>query len=211
VTTVLNIALLSLAGLSILAAVYFVTKGFGAKARINRQAYSVGQVEVRRASLVYWIRAAALFIVGLIFLGIFAVRPLISRGSASPEPTPSIPAVDPGVTQPAIETQSAPITEPTSQVSPTGPVASPTPQATAAPTATSAPTTATVSSGVGVWLRGAPSTSGEQLEWLLDGTVVTLLAGQETADDLLWQQVRTAAGVEGWVARDFLAVSEPPP
>jgi hypothetical protein len=90
-------------------------------------------------------------------------------------------------------------------------VASPTPQATAAPTATSAPTTATVSSGVGVWLRGAPSTSGEQLEWLLDGTVVTLLAGQETADDLLWQQVRTEAGVEGWVARDFLAVSEPPP
>jgi hypothetical protein len=68
-----------------------------------------------------------------------------------------------------------------------------------------------VSSGVGVWLRGAPSTSAEQLEWLLDGTAVTLLSGQETADDLLWQQVRTEAGVEGWVARDFLTVSEPAP
>ena len=39
-------------------------------------------------------------------------------------------------------------------------------------------------------------------------TLVTLLPGQQTADDLLWQQVRTEAGVEGWVARDFLAISE---
>ncbi|MBX7253849.1 MAG: SH3 domain-containing protein, partial [Candidatus Promineofilum sp.] len=84
--------------------------------------------------------------------------------------------------------------------------ASPTPEATAAATATTPVQTATVSSGVGVWLRGAPSTTGEQLEWLLDGTVVTLLPGQQTADDLLWQQVRTEAGVEGWVARDFLTV-----
>jgi hypothetical protein len=210
VTTVLNIALLSLAGLSFLAAIYFVTKGFGARSRINRQAYSVGQVEVRRTSLIYWIRAAFLLLVGLVFLGIFAVRPLISRGGASPEPT-AIPAIDQEATPPAVATEPAPITEPTAEPSPTGPVASPTPQATVAPTATSAPTMATVSSGVGVWLRGAPSTSGEQLEWLLDGTVVTLLPGQETADDLLWQQVRTEAGVEGWVARDFLAVSEPPP
>ena len=41
-------------------------------------------------------------------------------------------------------------------------------------------------------------------KWLLGA----LLPGQETADDLLWQQVRTEAGIEGWVARDFLAVSE---
>ena len=34
---------------------------------------------------------------------------------------------------------------------------------------------------------------GEQLEWLLDGTLVTLLPGQQTSDDLLWQQVRTEA------------------
>ena len=79
---------------------------------------------------------------------------------------------------------------------------------TAAPAVAPTPQTATVSSGVGVWLRGAPSTTGEQLEWLLDGTLVTLLPGQQTADDLLWQQVRTEAGVEGWVARDFLAISE---
>jgi hypothetical protein len=68
--------------------------------------------------------------------------------------------------------------------------------------------TAVVSSGVGVWLRATPSTTGEQLEWLLDGTVLVLLDGQETADDLLWQQVQTEAGVTGWVAADFLLTSE---
>lgn len=209
-TLVLNIVLLSLAGLSILAAVYFIMKGLGARSQINRQAYSVGQVEAKRASQINWIRAAFLFLVGLIFLGIFAVRPLFSRSGASPEPTPTLSAIVPTPTQP-VATAAAPLLAPTSEPSPTSPPASPSPEATAAPTATTAPTTATVSSGVGVWLRGAPSTTGEQLEWLLDGTSVTLMAGQETADDLLWQQVRTEAGVEGWVARDFLTVTEPAP
>jgi hypothetical protein len=211
VTTVLNIVLLSLAGLSALAAIYFIAKGFQAKSKISRQAYSVGQVEIRRSSLIYWIRAAFLFFVALIFLGIFAVRPLISRVGAGTEPNPTIPAVDPGATQPETATEPAPTAGPAIESSPTGPVASPTPQATTAPTATTSPTTAVVSSGVGVWLRGTPSTSGEQLEWLLDGTVVTLLAGQETADELNWQQVRTEAGVEGWVASDFLTVNQPAP
>lgn len=206
-TVVLNIALLSLAVLSVLAALYFVMKGMGARSSINRQAYSVGQVEARRSSLVHWVRAAFFLLVGLIFLGIFAVRPLLSGRVATAEPTP--PPTLPAQATPTAP--SAPVVQPTiapAQPSPTSPPVSPTPQATAAPTGTPAPQTATVSSGVGVWLRGAPSTSGEQLEWLLDGTVVTLLAGQQTADDLLWQQVQTQTGVEGWVARDFLTVQE---
>jgi hypothetical protein len=48
------------------------------------------------------------------------------------------------------------------------------------------------------------------LEWLLDGTVVALLEGQQTVENLVWQQVRTEAGLEGWVARDYL-VTEPVP
>ena len=48
-------------------------------------------------------------------------------------------------------------------------------------------------------------------EWLLDGAIVTLLGEQETADDLVWQQVITDSGVEGWVASDFLALDEPAP
>ncbi|MBP8949422.1 MAG: SH3 domain-containing protein [Candidatus Promineofilum sp.] len=205
-TTVLNIVLLSLAGLSALGALYFLTKGLGARSRIHRQAYSVGQVEARRTSLLNWVRAGFFFLVALIFIGIFAVRPLLSGREPAPAPTPTLPVATlaPQVTPLATE----PAATLPAQTSPTVLPTSPTAAATAAPTATTAPQTATVSSGVGVWLRGAPSTTGEQLEWLLDGTTVTLLPGQETADDLLWQQVRTAAGIEGWVARDFLAVSQ---
>jgi hypothetical protein len=207
VTTVLNIVLLSLAGLSVLGALYFLLKGLGARSRINRQAYSVGQVEARRTSLLNWVRAGFLFLAALIFLGIFAVRPLLSGREPDVVPTPALATatVAPGVTPQA----TVPTTAAAPQASPTVLPASPTPEATTAPTLAPTPQTATVSSGVGVWLRGAPSTTGEQLEWLLDGTLVTLLPGQQTADDLLWQQVRTEAGVEGWVARDFLAVSSP--
>jgi hypothetical protein len=200
---------LSLAGLSLLGAAYFVLKGLGARSSINRQAYSVGQVEAKRASQVNWIRALFLFLTGLIFLGIFAVRPFLTGRGAAPEPTPAIPTSDPNVTQPIPTLTSAPPTPTIPQ--PTNAPATPSAEPTIAPTPTATVTTATVSSGVGVWLRGSPGTAGQQLEWLLDGTVVTLLPGQETADDLLWQQVMTETGVEGWVARDFLAVNEPAP
>jgi hypothetical protein len=190
-----------------LGAVYFVLKGLGARSSINRQAYSVGQVEAKRASQLNWIRAIFLFLAGLIFLGVFAIRPLLSGRAPAPDPTPAAPT-------PAIPTQAiatAPVAVETATVAATSPPASPSPEATTAATPTTAVTTATVSSGVGVWLRGSPSTTGAQLEWLLDGTVVTLLPGQETADDLLWQQVITDAGVEGWVANDFLAINQPAP
>lgn len=206
----LNIVLLSLAGLLLLVALYFASKALGARSNIHRQAYNVGQVEAKRTSQVYWIRAAFSLIIGLIFLGIFAVRPLfLGLGTTTPEPTPSVPTIESVSTMEIVATE--PALQATPESTPTSPPSSPTPEATAEPTATSAPVTATVSSGVGVWLRGAPGTTGEQLEWLLDGTVVTLMAGQETADDLLWQQVRTDGGVEGWVARDFLTVTEPTP
>ena len=206
---VLNIVLLSLAVLLLLAALYFASKALGARSNVHRQAYNVGQVEAKRISQVYWIRAAFSLIIGLIFLGIFAVRPLFSgAGATAPEPTQTIPAVESSPTD-AVATQ--PPVQVTAEPTPTSPPSSPTPEATAEPTATTTPVTATVSSGVGVWLRGAPGTSGEQLEWLLDGTIVTLMAGQETADGLLWQQVHTEGDVEGWVARDFLSVTEPAP
>ncbi len=206
-TTVLNIVLLSLAALAALGALTFLFRGLGARSKINRQAYSVGQVEARRTTALNWIRAGFLFVAALVFMGIFLARPLLSGRAADPTPAPTLPvATTAPQASPAATTPPEPATVPAGQASPTVLPASPTPEATAAPTATTAVQTATVSSGVGVWLRGAPSTTGEQLEWLLDGTAVTLLPGQQTADDLLWQQVRTAAGVEGWVARDFLTV-----
>lgn len=207
VTTVLNIVLLSLAAIAVLGALAFLLRGLGARSKINRQAYSVGQVEARRTTALNWIRAGFLFVAALVFLGIFLARPLLDGRAADPSPASTLPAATlPLQASPDAPTPAESATAPAVQASPSVLPASPTPEATTAPTATTTPQTATVSSGVGVWLRGAPSTTGEQLEWLLDGTVVTLLSGQQTADDLLWQQVRTATGVEGWVARDFLSV-----
>lgn len=209
VTSTLNIVLLALAGLFFLSALYFGAKALGARSTVHRQAYNVGQVEAKRASQVNWIRAAFSLVLSLIFVGIFAVIPLISRGlgNAIP-PTPTVAVIETPLETPM---EAAPTQVPTIVSTPTSPPVTPSPEATPEPTATTTPVTATVSSGVGVWLRGAPGTTGEQLEWLLDGTVVTLLAGQETADGLLWQQVRTEEDVEGWVARDFLTVSQPTP
>ena len=73
---------------------------------------------------------------------------------------------------------------------------------------TALPKTAVVSSGVGVWLRRDPGTSGEQLEWLLDGAVLTILAGTQQVDGYEWQHVLSAAGIEGWVAVDFIVYNE---
>ena len=207
---VLKIVLLVLAGLSILAAVIFILKGLGARSSASRQAYNVGQAEAKRSSQVNWIRASLVFLAGLIFIGVYAVIPVLSRPGASLVPTSTAPAI---TTEPVSgdDNEIDPVEVATVAPAPTQPLSSPSPEPTSAPTSTVAPSIATVSSGVGVWLRGSPSTSGEQLEWLLDGSTVTLLPGQETADDLLWQQVRTDAGVEGWVASDFLVVSEPAP
>jgi hypothetical protein len=47
------------------------------------------------------------------------------------------------------------------------------------------------------------------LEWLLEGTVLIVLPGQQTAEDLLWQQVQTEEGLIGWVAADFIVINEP--
>lgn len=209
-TLALNILLPALAALAMLGAFYYAVKGVGSRSRSHREKYNVGQVEVKRAGQVSLVRALTLFIVGLIFLGLFAMRPLISRAVTSVMPAPT-PTVDMVATQEAAATPITPTVEPTIEITPTDPPASPSPEVTVEPTATSTPVTAVVSSGVGVWLRGAPSTTGEQLEWLLDGAVVTVLGAQETADDLVWQQVRTEAGDEGWVASDFLTLNEPEP
>ena len=146
------------------------------------------------------IRAITAIVVALIFLGAFGLtpqptEPLIAPTEPSVLETTAIPTEEPEpdpviVATPTVLPTSEPvppvvevIVEPSS-VPPTAPPAAPTEPPPVVETAV-------VSSGVGVWLRANPSTTGEQLEWLLDGTVLTLLAGQETADSIVWQQVET--------------------
>ena len=212
-TAVLNIVFAGIAGLAILAALYYGGRALIRRGHSTESAYNVGRQQARRAVQVDLVRALAAIVVALIFLGAFGLTPRPVEPLISPtEPVlleatdiPTEPATAPPTDLPTRE----PAT-PIDEVEPVDPTPLPTTAPTNQPTATPAPAveTAVVSSGVGVWLRAAPSTTGEQLEWLLDGTVLTLLAGQETADELLWQQVQTEAGVTGWVAADFILISD---
>ena len=52
-------------------------------------------------------------------------------------------------------------------------------------------------------VRATPSISGTLLICLGDGTVVTIVPGTVTADDVVWQQIRTAT-LTGWAAAKYL-------
>lgn len=212
-STIIDISLIVLAGISILTGVYFVSKALSARSSVRRQAYDVGQVEARRSTQINFVRAGFCLLLSLIFIGVYGILPAV-QGTAEAEPLP----LEPGLRTPNAEViptaaSTIPPTRPPVTVapSPTAEAATPAPTAQPSPTPVPQPTTATVSSGVGVWLRSAPGTNTEQLEWLLDGTVVTLLDAQQTVDNLVWQNVRTEAGTEGWVARDYLVANPAQP
>lgn len=220
-TAVLNIVFAGLAGLAILAALYYGARAVMRRGQPTDSAYNVGRLEARRSVQIDLVRALASIVVALIFLGAFGLTPrpveplLAPTEPAVLEESPvetAEPAATPLTTElpdPVVPTLTAPPVVDT-VVATAVPSNPPTDEPTPAPTNTPEPVsnTAIVSSGVGVWLRATPSTTGEQLEWLLDGTVLTLLNGQETADDLVWRQVQTETGLTGWVAADFILISE---
>ena len=210
---VLNIVFAGIAGLAILAALYFGGRAAIQRGRSPQSAYNVGRQQARQSMQIDLIRALAAIVLALIFLGAFGLTPRPVE--------PLIPPTEPILIEAtATPTEPAPIT-PTDQ--PTEIPSTPTPELvrptvtrfpTLVPTVTATETvenvqeTAVVSSGVGVWLRNTPSTTGEQLEWLLDGTVLIVLDGQETADNLAWQEVQTAEGFVGWVAVPFIVYAD---
>lgn len=212
-SSVINILFLVLASLSFLVAVAFLFRALGTRSSVAKQAYGVGQVETRRETQINLMRAVLFFLLGLIFLAVFAVVPRM-MATAPEEPAAPLLATPETDIAPTPLPTLAPVSTATATLEPTATIPSAPATATSIPTLTPvpAPETAVVTSGVGVWLRAAPSTNAEQLEWLLDGTVVSLLTGTETADGLEWQQVRLDdAGLEGWVAREFLVFQEPAP
>lgn len=221
-TAVLNIILPILAIVCFLAVFVFAVRALRLRARSSHQAYGVGQQEARQLMFVNALRSFVALILGLVFLGLFGLAPRSTAGTEPSLPTSVTPEAAPEIlpTAALILTPTMTIALPTLEPSPTIPL--PTATATIPLTATIAltatvpvsPTTsglpaATVSSGVGVYLRAEPSTTAEQLEYLIDGSVVTLLPGRQTAEEFEWAQVRTAAGLEGWVALDFLVLNQP--
>lgn len=209
---ILNIVLPLLAGICIVAALFFIWQAFAARAQFARETYGVGQQEARQTMQVNMIRGIFALVVGLILLGVSGLSTqagedviLGTTNTPSLSPTSALPVTTaaPSLTETAVPTVATTIAP-----APTTPV--PTATATLLPTDTPPPTprTAVVSSEVGVWLRAAPSTEAEQLERVLNGTVLTLLSGLQEAEGFTWQQVRTPEGREGWVAVDFITVNE---
>jgi hypothetical protein len=213
VTAVLNYIILAFMILSIVAALYFMMRGLRARSLSAKETYGVGQVEAVRSMKIDIARGIGLIFLSLILLGVYGLssRPTEAIGEPTPEPT-AVLEVSTAVPDTIVPTPTATLIIIPSPVSATiAPTEAPAVEPTLEPTEvppTPAPVTAVVTSEVGVWLRGTPSTTGEQIEWVLNGTILTVLPGRETADDFDWQQVRTPTGSEGWVAVDFIEISQ---
>lgn len=222
-TVVLELAVSIAAAVSILFAFYFAWKAITSRSRTSHETYNVGQQQARQAARINFVWSLVLLVVGLILLGISGlgfglVEADQSLMAPTDTPVPLLPtetdipatAVTPTIFSTAtlapLATMDLGITpQPTAVIVPP---ASPTAPIEPSPTPTNSPPTAVVSSGVGVWLRAAPSTSADQIEWLQDGIIVVLLAGRQQADGMEWQQIRTPNGQEGWSAAEFLLFNE---
>lgn len=210
-TAVLEVILPILAILFILAALLFAFLALQARSKTTREAYGVGRQEARSAMQVAIVRAGVSLVVALILLGVFglgAQSEPVEPAATFPPPTRQTNA--PTNTPAALLVTDTPGRTPTAAATPTSPVPTLTPTPVPTDTPTPEPRTATVNIGVGVWLRAEPGRGAEQLEWVLDGTALLVLPGTATADDLEWQQVRTPAGNEGWVAVDYITFANEP-
>lgn len=86
-----------------------------------------------------------------------------------------------------------------------------TPQATLFPTMTVAAGEQVRVSGTGdsgLFLRKEPSRTAEKIKTLPEGTVLEIIGANKTIDDVVWRNVRDAAGSEGWVAANFVVANQ---
>ncbi len=219
--TVIRTILLGLILLGGAVTLFFAFRGVLLRSTQASKPYGVARQEARHEMQVQFLRGGFLLVLTLILLGLYGLTPDQESGSAEPtaaatgtvvETRPS----DTDPAQPEATGTSGAATEPVSTRPAAGGLATVQPSA-AALTATVEPTatiavlatetpdvaTAEVNSPNGLWLREAPGGT-QQLELIAHETQLTLLPGQETAGELEWQQVRTPAGNEGWVAVDFL-------
>jgi hypothetical protein len=191
---------------------------------VPQNAYGVARQEARHSMLTSFFGAIILLVIGLLIFGVYGTFGFdFLVESAEPDPTdaPTMPltatsAPPESTIEPAIDSTTTVTTITlvgldnlsTPTFTPEIPTETPTPSQTPTPqtpTATSTPDidTAVVNSPNGLWLREAPGGT-QEIELIPDGAVLTVLPGRETIDDLEWQQVRTPAGNEGWVAVDFI-------
>lgn len=210
---IISIVIFGVAALAAVLGLFFLLRGIQRRRALSHAPYNVGRQEARRGMRVDLLVGVGGIAAAAVFFAIFFLLP---------GPTETEPAVDvlPSRTPAPEVTGTTAVTPPTDAATPlptaTATVAAsatsplPTPTATLPPTATPTPQlpTATVVSGVGVWLRDAPGVDGEQIEWLLEGTVVTVLEETAVGEEFQWQRVLTDEGIVGWVAVPFIEYSE---
>lgn len=210
-TSLINIVIPVLGGIFIAIAIISFLSGIRARSQSTHSAYGWGRQEARQTMQIAFLRSFGLLIIGLIILGVYGLAVLpddITMPDALPTPTITltIPATATAAVAPtsATATLIAPVTIPSATSMPLLPseTATNAPTLTPPPTLTAVPS-AIVNSPVGLYLREAPG-GVQELELLVNGTVLILLPGRETIDGLEWQQVRTPSGNEGWVAVQFI-------
>lgn len=64
--------------------------------------------------------------------------------------------------------------------------------------------------GIGVTVRGGPSTDNVRLLVATEGTTALVVAGPSEGSGFTWWQVRLDDGTEGWIASDFLTPADKP-
>ena len=63
--------------------------------------------------------------------------------------------------------------------------------------------------GAGVNLRAKAGEKGQRLKSMPEGAVLEIIGGDQTADGLVWRNVRDASGSTGWMAGKFLTRVQP--
>lgn len=196
-----------LAGFCFFVAVILLLQTVQSGSRARRQMYGFERQTLRQYSHRYRL-AGFIFLIGaLACIGLYGVSALAMSQMPTPTPTPTLaptPSPSPTLTLTPTPTQTASPGPGEITATPTNPAftPSPTPTETATPTVTPPPT-AFVNSPNGLYLREAPGGT-EQVELLSHQSSLILLSGVVTVDELVWQEVLTPAGNQGWVAAAFL-------
>jgi hypothetical protein len=110
----------------------------------------------------------------------------------------------------------SPTIDPTGSALPPTPIPTftpiPTPDAAVAPPELTSGFYAMVANtdGLGVTIRGGPSTRNVALLVAEEGTILMILDGPEEADNFSWWQVQLQDGTEGWAVGSFLEPAAAP-
>ena len=156
-----------------------------------------------------WLGLGGIVTIIAIGLAILIVNSFLSRPPLSPAALPSptiiILTAPPSPTATATALFATPTTIPTSTPVPTPDIGVVPDEITPGYYAEVAET-----GGVGVTVRGGPSTNNVVIIIAAEGTVLLVLDGPTEGNERLWWQVQLTDGTEGWVAGDFLAPAAAP-